>query len=109
MSAHTPGPWMSAAKSSSVSGLPIVSRKNGRSIARVTVFNLGPGFENHERESMANAALLAAAPDLLEALHECEDYFDNRADADCDQDGYIPNEEMKLLQVVREALKKAGA
>ncbi|MGN7750601.1 hypothetical protein [Sinorhizobium sp. 22678] len=47
--------------------------------------------------------------DLIAALQECEDYFDNRADADCDQDGYIPNEEMKLLQVVREALKKAGA
>lgn len=47
--------------------------------------------------------------DLIEALDACEDYFDNRADADCDQDGYIPNEEMKLLQVVRGALKKAGA
>lgn len=46
---------------------------------------------------------------MIDALHECEEYFDQRADADCDQDGYIPNEEMKLLQVVREALRKAGA
>lgn len=46
---------------------------------------------------------------MIEALDACEDYFDNRADADCDQDGYIPNEEMKLLTLVREALKKAGA
>lgn len=46
---------------------------------------------------------------LRDASFECEEYFDNRADADCDQDGFIPNEEMKLLQVVREALKKAGA
>ena len=46
---------------------------------------------------------------LIDALHECEEYFDNRADADCDQDGYIPNAEMRLLQVVRDALRKAGA
>jgi hypothetical protein len=46
---------------------------------------------------------------LLEALQECEAYFDNRADADCDQDGYIPNQEMKLLTLVRDALRKAGA
>jgi len=25
------------------------------------------------------------------------DYLDQRADADCDQDGYIPNEEMRML------------
>lgn len=41
----------------------------------------------------------------LDALRECEEYFDQRADADCDQDGFIPNEEMKLLQVVRDALR----
>ncbi|CAH1649927.1 hypothetical protein BOSEA31B_10427 [Hyphomicrobiales bacterium] len=39
----------------------------------------------------------------VEALAECEDYFDNRADADCDQDGFIPNKEMLLLSVVRRA------
>lgn len=51
----------------------------------------------------------ATITQMREALSEAEDYFDNLADADCDQDGYIPNEEMKLLQVVREALRKAGA
>ena len=44
---------------------------------------------------------------LTAALTECEDYFDNRADADCDQDGFIPNEEMKRLQGVRDALAAA--
>ena len=38
---------------------------------------------------------------------ECEEYFDNRSDADCDQDGFIPNEEMKRLQGVRDALAAA--
>ncbi|WP_234839285.1 hypothetical protein [Sinorhizobium medicae] len=60
----------------------------------------------------ADARLIESAwviPVLLEALQECEEYFDNRADADCDQDGYIPNEEMQLLTLVRDALRKAGA
>jgi len=41
---------------------------------------------------------------LREVLDQCEDYFDNRADADCDQDGFQPNREMVLLSVVRAAL-----
>lgn len=45
--------------------------------------------------------------DLIEVLHECEAYFDNRADADCDQDGFIPNKEMTLLSAVREAISNA--
>jgi hypothetical protein len=41
----------------------------------------------------------------VEVLEQCEAYFDNRADADCDQDGFIPNKEMRLLSVVRTALQ----
>jgi hypothetical protein len=65
---HTPGPWMAAARPSSVVGLPVVATANGRSIASVTFFSLGPDFANHDRESAANARLIAAAPALLEAL-----------------------------------------
>ncbi|MDH0869718.1 hypothetical protein [Agrobacterium pusense] len=43
---------------------------------------------------------------LIAVLVDCEDYFDGRADADCDQDGFIPNEEMRLLSAVREAIDK---
>lgn len=62
-----------------------------------------------DRHSNAAAASRLYASEAKDALIECEDYFDNRADADCDQDGYVPNEEMKLLQVVRDAIRKAGA
>jgi len=44
-----------------------------------------------------------------EALLACEDYLDKRADADCDQDGFIPNEEMILLSSVRAALEPMKA
>jgi len=45
---------------------------------------------------------------LIEALEECYDYFDGRADADCDELGYIPNTEMRMSLLVQAALKKAG-
>jgi hypothetical protein len=35
--------------------------------------------------------------DLDVFLENLRDYFDGRADADCDQDGFIPNEEMRIL------------
>lgn len=45
--------------------------------------------------------------EMAEVLEECEDYFDNRSDADCDQDGFIPNKEMILLDRVTKALNNA--
>lgn len=49
----------------------------------------------------------SAQDDMIEALQAAREYFDNRADADCDQDGYIPNKEMILLSLINEALSKA--
>ncbi|MDX0009187.1 hypothetical protein GOB40_21145 [Sinorhizobium meliloti] len=48
---------------------------------------------------------------VIEALQECEAYFDQRADAEyfTDSAAPVPNEEMKLLTLVREALRKAGS
>lgn len=49
--------------------LPIVSRANGRSVGAVSWFGDMPeGFKSHEDECQANASLIAAAPELLEAL-----------------------------------------
>lgn len=44
---------------------------------------------------------------IVHALEQARDYFDNRADADCDQDGFIPNQEMRLLSEIDAALKLA--
>ncbi len=51
----------------------------------------------------------AVIAELVSVLNECSDYFDDRSDADCDQDGYIPNDEMKLSQSVDDALTSAKA
>lgn len=37
-------------------------------------------------------------------LCDLDEYFDDRADADCDDTGFIPNEEMKMLTRIREFL-----
>ncbi|WP_417834713.1 hypothetical protein [Thalassospira xiamenensis] len=57
-----------------------------------------------KREFETKDALIS---EMVGALEESEEYFDQRSDADMDQDGYIPNEEMKILTVVRTALTKA--
>ncbi|WKL27013.1 hypothetical protein Q1M64_21445 [Sinorhizobium meliloti] len=101
MRKHTPGPW----KAELSPGRGVLS------VVSETTWICGE-IQNGtipDEEGWANARLIAAATDLLDVLSECEAYFDNRADADCDQDGYIPNEEMKLLKLVRDALRKAGA
>ena len=43
---------------------------------------------------------------MIEALEICSEYFDNKADADYDQDGPIPNREMLILSQIRLALDK---
>lgn len=52
--------------------------------------------------------VFATITELVEALTECAEYFDTTADADHDYEtGFIPNREMRLLQVCDEALKLA--
>lgn len=41
---------------------------------------------------------------LKNLLLELLDYFDQRADCDCDQDGFIPNEEMRIMMRIEEEL-----
>ena len=74
-SKHTPGPWLAAAKPSSIVGWPIVQPATGRLICNINYVQrtvIDPevaGDRAFNRESEANARLIAAAPDLLDALH----------------------------------------
>ena len=49
-------------------------------------------------------------PKVIEALEACEEYFDQRADAEYfpDSPGPVGNEEMYLLEQVRSALRSFG-
>ena len=71
---HTPGRWGAAARPSSIVGWPVVAAPLGRSICSVSFIFVAPGQpltaeeEAFNRESAANARLIASAPALLEAL-----------------------------------------
>lgn len=78
MTDHTPGPWHCGEKfvgsvdGFKVYGYPISA--NGQAIARVHAGTPGRhGFGNEE----ANARLIAAAPEMLAALHAIESAFHN--------------------------------
>lgn len=62
---HTPGPWSVASKPSSVVGWPVCAEL-GTEVAYVqTLVFAGQPIP---KEAQANARLIAAAPELLEAL-----------------------------------------
>lgn len=52
--------------------------------------------------------LTAVAPEMLEVLFQCEAYFDNKADADHDETGFVPNQEMILQAAIQAVIAKVG-
>lgn len=89
---------------------------NDQYVASVQIFQtprqMG-SWQEPQREAYAAFILKAANAhsSLVEALEACEEHFDQRADAEYFTDSAAPhpNEEMKLLTLVRDALRKAGA
>ena len=73
---HTPGPWLAGKPSSGV-GWPVVQLAVGRLICNINYVQRNqidpgvPGDRVFNAESAANARLIAAAPDLLDALKHC--------------------------------------
>lgn len=42
--------------------------------------------------------------EIINTLNDCQDYFDDKADADHDGEGFVANKEMKLLASVKAAI-----
>lgn len=87
MSAHTPGPWKLDGVMAMDSPLWIVSIPGEQ--ARIEI-------ADYSSESEANARLIAAAPDLLEALEDMV-FLADGAMAAANRDGaeYRPDEELR--------------
>lgn len=90
---HTAGPWMAAAGPSSVVGWPVVAR-GGRSICNVSWLGHRPAHVTDEQwtafyvETQANASLIAAAPELLEALRPFAAVMADIGETEADEDTF---------------------
>jgi hypothetical protein len=78
---HTPGPWHAMAPR--IGAAITIYAHNGATPIATTASNTSPlTMEMHRRgEVKANAALIAAAPELLAALREMLEYAEERCDA----------------------------
>ena len=105
--AHTSGPWFFSPDRPREIGISKghdVAAESGENIAIVLLTS-----DITSAEVTANARLIAAAPRLLEALQEAEEYFDQRADAEYFPSAAAPigNAEMTILVGVRAAIAEA--
>jgi hypothetical protein len=71
MSKHTPGPWVFSAIDST-EGFLVVEKARPKSLVATVCKRNGCGWACPHEEPWANARLIAAAPDLLEACKAAE-------------------------------------
>lgn len=107
----TPGPWTSASGPSSIVGWPVVAN-TGRAIASVMYLNIKPNADTTERkafnsESRANARLIAAAPELYEALAQMVEWY-GVPDAIAWTSRALEDEAVDVLSRAEAALRKAN-
>ena len=96
---YTPGPWIVDDGDSDAFG--VFGEHDGNPICYLSEnLNSGTGIRGREEDS-ANARLIAAAPQLCEALQACVKNWGPR-------DVFLLPEEKAALQQARAALKAAG-
>lgn len=106
--AHTPGPWTLAGGNSRGDGTKHFvwsdadERSDWERESAVATVHLS---REHPNEFEANARLIAAAPDLVEALRGVLEAFDWHPDT---ADFRPTGTDIKLHDIVRAALDKAG-
>lgn len=97
---HTPGPWHQTRKHPRQ-----ISDTRGFKIAKCLTTTKGANFEMTPAEAEANARLIAAAPDMLEALEGfVEMYVDFAESGDA---GFFDAEETPQVIKARAAIAKA--
>lgn len=75
MNKHTPGPWTIADDNGTDIG--IIARKRGRGGQMVAMVTVDEDVPQDDDERLANARLIAAAPDLLSACKRAVHLYDH--------------------------------
>lgn len=105
MSKHTQGPWTLETVQTSCGICHKIGPfpwKDGKQ-NHACIYADYPGTGPIEKELLANARLIAAAPDLLKACSEWIVYLDSERAATMDEAKF----EIALLNAMREAISKA--
>lgn len=76
MAQHTPGPWLSTRDQAGIHRVSSEAGRIGFTLELAAVNAPKDGRAISEEEAGANARLIAAAPDLLEALEPFRNYED---------------------------------
>jgi len=101
MNKFTPGPWKAEVD---YQGCPYVSAKNKDMVADIQLAKTNNGFVS-AKEAIANAHLIAAAPEMLESLKWARDIFENQYDLPIDNEPYIAFQ--KGFNQLKNAINKA--
>jgi len=113
MSTHTPAPWVLTIKPAAHDAdFTVAEIEQPRSVkyrGAVTRMQSAEHIYGIGREELiANARLISAAPDMLDALKQCEEYFSEKfAYVTWDMDGSYPFEQNQMLMLVSKAIAKA--
>ncbi len=97
MTAHTPGPWI-------VRNGVFIDAPTMRDVAQVRGVGASEGVLNPDLEIVANARLIAAAPDLLAAVSNLLDQIENGAPFT----GKASDMQRNSVEQARQAITKAA-
>lgn len=98
---HTPGPWQAFGQRVVAVEMPRIEYGERMQYSRGYCVTQTKLYTDPDRETAeANARLIAAAPELLEACHKCEQLMLNRGDP-------FRGDDWQLMQDIRAAIAKA--
>lgn len=108
---HTPGPWHFSGEITNVTGtdlyvgnvFPDITGYRGDICSIQSCDHLSHGNGISRSEAKANAKLIAAAPELLEALKTCEEVLWMHT-PEINKSGFNPND---AINKAKQAIKKA--
>lgn len=105
MSKHTPGPWSIYNKNDTFGNAPVITIKGGPGSFHVdkVAFLWTEGGDNTYVEQLHNAALIAAAPDMLEMLYLALPYIETAENDPAYKKGAVN----KLTKKIRAVIAKA--
>lgn len=104
---HTPGPWLTARNECHIGGIATIHHCINNDWVEVWSDKWFEGDGLTEEVMEANARLIAAAPDLLEALQECVSMLEQFCFSDANCEGAVTAQVNEARNAIRKATGKS--